>query len=246
MIDGVFLLIVNKLREFPSILVSFLSYIFCIISIVCINKYFKYVGLCCYTILCGILANIQFLYPTSYEIFNLKVCLGTVVFSSTFMVCDLINSQYGKNKAINSTYMNLFFNIFFLINMLLTIGHKPLDNNQLVELNPKNNIDAMQTIFLQSPRIILSSYISYFIAQFTEIWLFLVLGSGILRHNIALFISSSIVDNFTFTLLSMYILNEHSISLYDILQISSSAIIVRLFCNLFNTIIYRFIKPSII
>ena len=239
MIDLLFSKFVDYLHLLPNIGVSLLNYIFCIFLIFIINKYFKYVGLCCYLVLCGIIANIQVLYPVKYELINLTTLLGTFVFSTNFLVTDIINSKYGKENAMKSICFTLTFEIFFLVNMLFTIGHTSVSQNELIELGMKDNIKSIQTIFLPVPRILISSYISYFVSQTAEVFLLKKTNNSIIKHNIALFISSILLDNIVFTFLAFYLLAPQQMSWNEMFQIMTSAIGIRMLCNFLNTITYK-------
>lgn len=239
MINLLFSKFIEYLHSLPNIEVSLLNYIFCVFLIFIINKYFKYVGLCCYLVLCGIIANIQVLYPVKYEIINLTTLLGTFVFSTNFLVTDIINSKYGKENAMKSIYFTLTFEIFFLMNMLFTIGHTSVSQNELVALGMKDNIKSIQTIFLPVPRILISSYISYFVSQTAEVFLLKRTNNNIIKHNIILFISSILLDNIVFTSLAFYILAPQPVSWNELLQIMTSAVGIRILCNFLNTIAYK-------
>ena len=239
MIDLLFSRFVDLLHLLPNIGVSLLNYIFCIFIIYIINKYFKYVGLCCYLVLSGIIANIQVLYPVKYELINMTTLLGTFVFSFNFLVTDIINNKYGKENAMKSIYFTLTFEIFFLVNMLITMGHTSVSQDELISLGMKDNIESIKTIFLPVPRILISSYISYFISQTAEVFLLKRTNNSIIKHNIVLFISSILLDNIVFTLLAVYLLAPQPASWNEILQIMTSAIGIRLLCNFLNTVAYK-------
>ncbi len=241
MIDLLFNRFVEYLQLLPNILVSLINYIFCISIIFIINKHFKYVGLCCYLVLSGIIANIQVLYPVKYDILSLTTLLGTFVFSTNFLVTDIINNQYGKENAMKSIYFTLTFEIFFLVNMLLTMGHTSVSQNELIELGMQDNINSIKTIFLPIPRILISSYISYFISQAAEVFLLKRTNNNLIKHNIALFISSILLDNLVFTFFAFYLLSPQHTPWYEIFQIITSSIGIRIICNFLNTVSYKLI-----
>ena len=123
--------------------------------------------------------------------------------------------------------------------MLLTMGHTSVSQDELIALGMKDNIKSIQTIFLPVPRILISSYISYFISQTAEVFLLKKADNNIIKHNIILFISSILLDNIVFTLLALYLLAPHPASWNEILQIMTSAIGIRLLCNFLNTVAYK-------
>lgn len=234
--DNILLFIISYVRSFPTYIISFINYIICIGIIVFLNRKYKYIGLGCYVVICNIISNLQFVYPIQY--FGMPTLLGTVVFSSTFLAVDIINHEYGNKIAKQVVYINLYLNIFFLLNIILTLGHAP-DRNSILGMS--KNINAFETIFTPSARILLSSYVAYLIAQLVEISLLRKIGKTTLGHNISLFISSIIIDNFLFTVLSLFIFNHGIIQFSSIAQVTFSAIVLRVICNYLNSISYKLI-----
>lgn len=236
MIDTLSIDIINWLRAYPDVSVSFLTYIFCTFFVLFINRYFKYIGLCCYIILCGIIANIQILYPVKYELLPFVVLLGTVVYSSTFFATDLMNKNYGQKTAKQAIRLALVCNLFFICNMLLMLGHRPLKN-----IGMDSSINALSIIFVPQVRFIVASYVSFYIAQLSELLLLKLWGESIISHNIILFISSILVDNLVFTCTAFVLFGDKSFSTQLALEISLSAVAVRLCCNLLNSLVYKFV-----
>lgn len=252
MLDSIFFHFINYLHYLPNIFVSFINVVFCIAIIFIVRKRFGYSGLCGYMILSSVIANIQVLYATYYEIFNVEVLLGTTIFCSSFLVCDIINIEYGEAKAKAAIYLTMLTDVFFLVNILLTLGHKPLDyaqypNFSIPQSIADSNISAIKQIFLPVPRLLISSYLSYFISQVVEIKLlnFIRQKNTILKHNIILGISNVFLDTFIFTYFAMCIFSNSSLSFHDFWEISYSSIGTRLVCNFINTIcIKRILKHN--
>ena len=194
----------------------------------------------------SVIGNIQVLYATTYEILNMEVLLGTVIFCSTFLACDIINSKYGEQKARNAVYLTIIMDIFFLACIILTLGHKPIDHTQFSNFGISKstiqaNISAMQQIFLPIPRILIASYVAYLTSQLSEIFLFnlskriSVIRSQYVKHNVSLFISSVCVDTAVFTLIGMCILAPEPLNTTDFWQICTTAVVIRTLCNLANS-----------
>ncbi len=234
MFDDAPVAFIELLRSSPVILVSLLVYVLCTSTILFLNKRFKHIGLCCYTVLCGVISNIQILYPTQYEFMPLAVLLGTVVFSSTFLATDITTRHYGEQNAKVTIYLSIVCNIFFVLNMLLMLGHKPLET-----ISMNKYTDALSLIFIPQIRFTVASYISFCISQLSEILLLRALGKSVIGHNIALFTSAIIVDNIVFTLFAFVIFNDGSFTTQSALEISLSAIVTRLVCNFLNTLVCK-------
>ncbi len=246
MIDSLFQDISGLLRLMPSIFVSLLNFFACLITIFIADRFFKYAGLCCYIALSSIIANIQVLYATSYEGLNMSVLLGTVIFCSSFLACDIINEKYGAECARKAVYLAILTDIFFLLNIILTIGHKPLDytvyeNFSISKQTMDANIGAIKQLFLPIPRLLTASYATYLISQLTEIWSFnaikkvTLIKSAYIKHNLSLFLSSVVLDTFIFTFLGICLLSDEPLSFRDFIEVSFSAIVIRVLCNLGNT-----------
>ena len=253
MIDNFFLDISVFFRDFPSLFISFLNFILCVFSILCLNKFFGYSGLCCYLVLSTVIANIQVLYATSYEVINISCLLGTVVFCSSFLACDIINEKYGPEKARKAIYLTFVIYIFFILNIILTIGHKPLDytvyqNFSISKETMDSNMSSIKQVFLPAPRLLIASYITYLVSQMTEIWAFnavkriRLIKSNYIKHNIALFGTSVILDTLIFTILGMCLMASEPLSLQDFFEICISAIIIRVLCNMGNTLCMQYMR----
>ena len=244
--DNIFIEFISQLRLLPSLLISLITLIFCLISIHIIRKKFGYAGLCAYMVLVSMIANIQVLYATSYELVNMPVLLGTIVFCSSFLACDIINIEYGDEKAKKAVILTIFMDVFFFISIIFTLGHKPLDHSLYPEFGISEetvagNITAIQQIFIPIPRLLIASYSAYLLSQLSEIWLFNLfrkltfIGSQFIKHNISLFLSNVCVDTLTFTGIGMCLLSSEPLSLWDFLLICFSAMGIRIICNFANT-----------
>ena len=254
-VDNLFFQFVSELKNFPSLLISFFNFIVCLIAIYIVRKRFGYAGLCSYMVLSSVIANIQVLYATSYEILNIEVLLGTVIFCSSFLACDLINIEYGPEKAKRAVYLTIFTDLFFLLNIILTLGHKPIDYTQFTnfsisEKTMNSNISAIHQIFLPIPRLLIASYLAYLFSQLGEIWLLNFTDkltwfkSKFIKHNLSLFVSNVCLDTIVFTSIGMWILSSEPLNLNDFWQICFSAIIVRVICNLGNTFFIKILKNN--
>lgn len=204
-------------------------------------------------VLSSVIANIQVLYATSYEVLNIEALLGTVIFCSSFLACDLINLEYGREKAKRAVYLTIFTDIFFLLNIILTLGHSPIDYSQfpdfcISEKTMNSNISALNQIFLPIPRLLIASYLAYLFSQLGEIWLLNFIKkikwiqSHFIKHNLSLFISNVCLDTMVFTSIGMWILSPEPLNFNDFWQICFSAITIRIICNLGNTIFVKSLK----
>jgi uncharacterized integral membrane protein (TIGR00697 family) len=200
--------------------------------------------------LCSIIANIQVLIAVSYEFVDLPTFLGTIVFCSSFLACDMINEHYGEKKAKSAVYLSFFLQLFFMVAMIITLGHTPLDSSDYPDFSIsqdvlQKNINAISQIFIPFPRIFFASCIAYLASQLTEICLLNVIKelhckiTYCLRQNTVLFVSNVIVDTIVFTCISFVLLSQKSLSLQDFVSICKTTIIVRIMCNFVNTLFMK-------
>ncbi|MDR1488190.1 MAG: queuosine precursor transporter [Holosporales bacterium] len=247
MLDHLLYNVVDFLRLYPSIGITVFSSIISGFFVIQINRSFGYVGLGCYMALMPILGNIQVLYATRYEIIDLPVFLGTISLSSSFLANDFINEFYGKDIAKKTVYLTFFIQIIFLVNIILTMGHKPLisENFSIPQDIISKNINGIFQTFLPAPRLLIASYAAYLSSQLFEIWLYRAIKyvkfikNTLILHNISLFFSSVIIDTIVFTSVSFCFLSESPLSYQDLCYICSSAIVIRIFCNFINSLFLK-------
>ncbi len=250
MIDDLFAVIVDCLRLFPSLLISLVSIIVCDVGVVLAKRLGGIAGLCGCMVVFNVLGNIQVLYATSYEIINMPVLLGSVTLSASFLACDFINEYYGKKAATQSVFLSFFLQIVFFINIILTIGHKPLDlsvfkNFSMQEDVLVGNIKAIETVFFPIPRLLIASYLAYLVSQLSEVWLYrsfklvTFIKSAYVKHNISLFISSVVVDTLLFTGIALVLLAADPLSWHDFQDICFSSSMIRIICNIVNSFILK-------
>jgi uncharacterized integral membrane protein (TIGR00697 family) len=186
----------------------------------------------------------------------MEVLLGTIVFSSSFLACDMINMEYGAEKARQAVYLTVLTDIFFLLNIMLTLGHQTIDYAKYPNFSiPKEaiemNVSSIKQIFLPGPRLLVASYTAYLFSQLSEIWLLNLfekvqwIKSRFAKHNLSLFISNICIDTIVFTSIGMCFLSNQPLSFKDIKEISISAIAIRFFCNIGNIIFLKTLKPKL-
>lgn len=244
-LDAVFNFCISRMQLYPSLFISILNFFACLTAIHVLRNKFGYAGLCAYMVLASVIGNIQVLYATTYEIIDMKVLLGTVIFCSTFLASDIINREYGSQKARKAVYLTIFMDVFFLVNIVITLGHKPFlggtRNDFGISADTiKSNMEAICQIFIPIPRILIASYSAYLISQLSEIWLYSKIAHSknklqYILHNVFLFMSDVCLDTFVFTVIGMWLLSPEPLGVSGIFQVCSSAIFIRVICNLGNT-----------
>ena len=151
-------------------------------------------GLFAWIAIASVVANIQV--AKQITIFGLDVTMGNVLFASTFLATDILNEKYSFKDSKKGVYIGLMSVLAFLLMSQFTIKAIP---------NSLDMVDSsMQSIFILSPRICISSVSMYFVANLIDVYLFDWLKSKFpnklwLRNNISTILSNCL-ENFLFTL----------------------------------------------
>jgi len=144
-----------------------------------------------------ILANIQVM--KTVQIFGLVTALGNVVYSSLFLVTDILDENHSKKDAQKAVWIGFFVLISVTIIMQITILYIPHESDFLSE--------HISAIFSFLPRIAFASLTAYILSQTHDVWLFDKLK---IRHkkkylwfrNNTSTILSQLIDNTAFTLIA--------------------------------------------
>lgn len=184
---------------FCSELLDFFSLLACLTFIACFYKFFGIYGLYAYNIIATITSNIQIMKIAEYTYITKSMALGTVIFSSIFIVDTLIVEKQGIKAAKTGLLINLLSYLIFVSFMYITMYYK----------ESGNSLDVSQSIvklFSPSLSIFLSSIISYAISQYFEIYFYTILKKITfnkflwIRYNIATAFSM-LLDQIIFSIL---------------------------------------------
>jgi len=177
----------NELLWISLLLINF-------VIVICAYKLFGKTGLYVWTAVAVILANIQVM--KTIQIFGLVTALGNVVYSSIFLVTDILNENHSKKDAQKAVWIGFFVLISVTIIMQITIQFIPHESDKL---SP-----AISEIFSFFPRIAFASLVAYIISQSHDVWFFAKLKKRDktkrlwLRNNLSTTISQT-MDNLIFT-----------------------------------------------
>lgn len=196
----------------------------CAVAILALLKFYGVFGLYVYNALAIIFANIQVLRFTQFAYFSEPVALGTVLFTTTFFVNDVISEHYGLEAAKKSVTLGFWAQVLITAWMILALGHPlPASSNASITIQAAHtNYTAMLQIFTPSLRILIASLIAYFCSQWLDIILFnrlrkLTQGKFLwLRQNVAM-LTSGIFDTFIFSFLAWMLFSETPISLHELI-----------------------------
>jgi len=160
-------------------------------------RLFGLTGLYIWTAISVILANIQVM--KTIQVFGLVTAMGNVIYSSLFLVTDIINENHSKKDAQKAVWIGFFVLITTTIIMQISIQFIPDKSDFLSE--------HITAIFDFLPRIAFASLIAYLISQSHDVWFYAKLKKRHktkylwLRNNLST-ITSQLIDNTIFTLIA--------------------------------------------
>lgn len=181
---------INELLWIGLLITSFLM-------VILAYRLFGKTGLYVWTAVGVILANIQVM--KTIQVFGLVTALGNVIYSSLFLVTDIINENHSKKDAQKAVWIGFFVLITTTIIMQISIQFIPHESDFLSE--------HISKIFSVMPRIAFASLVAYLISQSHDVWFFAKLKKKHkkkylwLRNNLST-ISSQLLDNIIFTLIA--------------------------------------------
>ncbi len=210
---------INELLWIGLLLVSFSS-------VIIAYKLFGKTGLYVWTALAVILANIQVM--KTIQIFGLVTALGNVIYSSLFLVTDILNENHSKKDAQKAVWIGFFVLIITTIIMQISILFIPDESDFLSE--------HIVAIFSVLPRIAFASLLAYLISQSHDVWFFAKLKKKHnkrylwLRNNLST-ITSQLIDNVIFTLIAFV-----GVFSWEIIgQIFLTSLILKIIVAIFDT-----------
>ena len=195
-------------------------------------KLFGKTGLYCISAAATILANIEVL--IMIKAFGAEQTLGNVLFAVTFLITDILSECEGKKTADKAVYTSFFASIFFLVLSQSWLHYVPSESDWA---SP-----AIQTIFSNTPRMIIASLAVYGISQLFDVWLYHKIWdmtskkSGNrrsflwLRNNGSTLVSQ-LINTFLFTLFAFY----GTYGLSQIISIFISSYVIYIFTSLLDT-----------
>ncbi|ANV97837.1 transporter [Helicobacter enhydrae] len=118
-------------------------------------------GLVGFMVFASIVANIEVMILV--RAFGIEQTLGNVLFASTFLITDVLSEIYGKESAKRVVKIGIFANALFLIFSQLWLFYTMQD---------VQNLQHFESIFANTPRIIIASLLVFAIASYVDVWLY--------------------------------------------------------------------------
>ncbi len=214
----------KQMHQWPPEFIWVIMLLFCFATILGLGRYFGANGLYAYIAVAIIAANIQVLKAVQFNVYPEPVALGTVLFSSTYLVTDILGEKYGRKMARQGVFIGFFAHLFFSIIMLITLGFPPLTTAQAGEemawaLPYHDHIAALFTLQFS---LFTAGAVAYLSSQLYDVWLYDWLKSKTqgrylwLRNNISTAISG-LIDNTIFSILAWIVLNSNPLPFKTVL-----------------------------
>ncbi len=211
---------ISGLQQWDPQWVDAVLLLVCFSAAVVMLRLFGKAGLYVYMAVAIIGANIQVLKIVKFGFMAEPVALGTVLFSTTFLVTDILTEHYGKAAARKAVWLGFAAMLLWTAVATLTLGYAPLTAEQAGEglAWATETHGHMAALFTPFPQILVASLISYAISQTHDVWLYDLIrrvtgGRKLwLRNNVAT-IASALLDNIVFSTLAWVVLADEPVGL---------------------------------
>ncbi len=201
-------------------------------SVLLSYKLFNKTGLYIMTAIATVFANIEVL--ILIDGFGMEQTLGNVMFAVTYLITDILSENEGKKSASKAVWIGTFASAIMILFTQYWMLYTPSVNDRASE--------HIKAIFSTTPRLMLASFIAYFISQrfdvflYHRIWNFTEQKTGNkkkflwLRNNIAT-LTAQIANTVLFNLIAFY--GRYNINTITSIIISSYVIFI--FTSLLDT-----------
>lgn len=147
-----------------------------------------------------VIANV--LAPKIVILGPLTVTAGILVYSSTFLITDLLSELWGKEEARRAVWAGFYSSVAFVISVWIALlWESPLFAGEMAE--------SFSTVLGLAPRIVLGSMIAYLISQHFDVFAFDYLkrrtgGRHLWLRNNASTMGSQLIDSIVFVTIAFY------------------------------------------
>ncbi len=131
---------------------------------------------------------------------GLIVPAGTIAYSVTFPITDIVDEVYGKRRAVYIVWAGLAAEIIMLLLIMMDTYLPPLEKEQQ---------ELFIQVFTPQYRIVLASIVAYLISQHHDVWAFwkwreITSGKYLwIRNNASTFVSQ-LIDSTIFSTIAFY------------------------------------------
>lgn len=216
--------------------------------IVLFARFFGKEGLYVYSVVAITASNIQVLKAVNISGFEHPVPLGDVVFTSLFLVGDIITECWGKEAAQKGIWLGFASSLMFSVIMLTVVGIHPLAAAPGTDPFFIQTHDAMAVLFTPSFSILGASLIAYFVSLWFDVGIFYVMKTALKDKYLWLrsFVASSIgiiIDTVVFNVFAWVIFCVTTISLDAVLNsYVVNAVKIRILIVIFSIPVFYWVK----
>jgi uncharacterized integral membrane protein (TIGR00697 family) len=239
------------LQQLSPLSMFVLQFLLSISMIFILMKFFGKDGLYLYVIVGIIASNIQVLKAVKLPYFDSPVPLGDVMFTSLFLVGDIITEYYGRQAAQKSIWLGFASSAMFAAIMILAVGIKPLYYSDTSDILFIKSHHAMSLLFTPSVSILSASLIAYFVSLWFDVRLFSLIktitrGKWLWLRSIVSSSLGIIIDTCIFSAFAWVIFATNPLPLESVIDsYMINAIKIRLFLTILNVPVFYFIKKTI-
>ena len=140
------------------LLVAMLAVVYA--SVLLWYRLFGETGLLCFTVFATIAANIEVLLLV--DAFGMEMTLGNILFSSTFLVTDILSEVAGKKAANRAVGVGIATSLLFILVSQSWLLYQPNGNDWA--------FPSIQSIFSNTPRLMVASLAVYAVVQVFDVW----------------------------------------------------------------------------
>lgn len=217
--------IISLGHSMGSVSISILFLLFLYFSILLLWRLYGKEGLYLYNIIAVIAANIQVLKIVPFFVSSEPVALGTILFSTTFLVSDILTEHHGKQAARLAISTSFIAQIFMTALMIITMmypsdgGITGIDSNGTILDHAQA---ALYILFTPSIRILVASLVSYYIAQQIDVNIFKYMKDYTkksklwLRLNVSNLVAG-FADNILFSVLAWVVLSPTPVTMHALI-----------------------------
>lgn len=146
----------------PNEIILIASLLLIYSAVLVFYKLFGSIGLHIWTVIATITANIEVLILVNA--FGMEQTLGNILFASNFLVTDILSELYGKKEADKAVNIGIATSIVFIFISQSWFLYTPASSDWASE--------SIRTIFANTPRLMLASFLVYAICQKFDVWMY--------------------------------------------------------------------------
>lgn len=127
---------------------------------------------------------------------------GVIVFSTTFLITDIISEKWGKKKARQAVWAGFYTSLILVVTIYIVSAWDPAPF--ATEMS-----DMFTKVLRLTPRIVLASLAAYLVSQHHDVWAFhfwkkKTKGKHLWFRNNASTIVSQLIDSVIFIVIAFY------------------------------------------